>query len=79
MPPPAAARRASSRNSPTISSVGPKPSSSSARSEVPFVVGLALISTPFSLSSADSCELFQKEGISVLNCLVVVAFLAFGG
>jgi hypothetical protein len=69
-----AARRASSTNSPTISSVGPKPSSSSARIDLLSVVGLALISTFFPLSSAVSCSSFQKVGISVANCFVGLAF-----
>ncbi len=42
-PPAFAARRASRTNRPTISSVGPKPSSSSASSDVALVVDLALI------------------------------------
>jgi hypothetical protein len=78
-PPAFAARRASSTNRPTIKSVGPKPSSSSASSDLLSVVGFALIWTFFSFSSAVSCSSFQKVGISVANSFVGVAFWSLGG
>ena len=76
--PPAAARRASSTKRPTISSVGPKPSSSSTSSDGVLLVEEALISTCFSASSADSWLSFQKAGISVEKSLVGVALLPGG-
>ncbi len=80
MPPPAAAARLKIRmNSPTISSVGPKPSSSSTPSEVLLVVDSALIRTPFSCSSADSWLPFQKVGTCVANSFVGVAFSSLAG
>jgi len=77
--PPPAARLATSTNRPTISSVGPKPSSSSTSSDWLAVVDLALISTCFSASSADSWLSFQNAGISVENSVVGVAVLLLGG
>ncbi len=67
------------RTGPTISSVGPKPSSSSASSEVLVLVDSALIFTPFSCSSADSWLPFQKLGTCVANSFVGVAFVSLGG
>ncbi len=64
---------------PTIKSVGPKPSSSSLSSEVLWEVDLALTSTPFSWSSAESWLPFQKLGTSVANSVVGVAFLSLAG
>ncbi len=77
--PPPAARRASRTNSPTISSVGPNPSSSSASSDWPGLGDLALISTPFSWSSAESWLPFQKLGTWVLKSFVGDAFCSLGG
>ena len=77
--PPPAARLATSTNSPTISSVGPKPSSSSTSRDVFFVVDFAVICTFFSLSRADSWASFQNVGISVLKSVVGVARLSLGG
>ena len=80
MPPPIfAARRANSTNRPTISSVGPKPSSSSLSSDVLVAVDFALTSTPFSCSSAASWLPFQKLGTSVANSVLGVAFLSLAG
>ncbi len=80
MPPPdLAARRAISTNSPTIRSVGPNPSKSSASSDWLAVVGLALISTCFSLSRAESWVLFQNVGTSVANSFVGVALASVCG
>ncbi len=62
-----------------ISSVGPKPSSSSASSEVFVEVASALIWTCFSCSRADSWLPFQKVGTSVEKSLVEVAFSSLGG
>jgi hypothetical protein len=59
--------------------VGPNPSSSSASSDGLLVAGFALICTPLDLSSADSSPPFQNDGISVLNCVVGVAFVLLGG
>ena len=79
-PPPAfAARLAISTNSPTISSVGPKPSSSSASSDWLVVVDSALICTCFSCSSAESWLPFQKVGTCVANCFVGVALVSLAG
>ncbi len=66
-------------NSPTIRSVGPKPSSSSLSIEVLLEVDLALTSTPFSCKSAASSLPFQKLGTSVANNVVGVAFLSLDG
>ena len=80
IPPPAfAARRASSTNSPTISSVGPNPSSSSASRDRLVLVDSALISTAFSSSRDDRALPFQKVGTWVANSFVGVAFLELGG
>ena len=43
------------------------------------VVDSALIRTPFSCSSADSCAPFQKLGTCVANSFVGVAFLSLAG
>ncbi len=80
MPPPAlAARRAIRTNRPTISSVGPKPSNSSASSDWLLVVDSALISTAFSSNRADSAPPFQKLGTWVANSFVFVGLLELGG
>ena len=79
MPPLLAARRANTMNSPTISSVGPKPSSTDSISGVVWVVDCALTWTPSDLSSAVSSSLFQKLGTSVANRVVGVAFASEGG
>ena len=79
MPPPAVARRASSTNSPTSSSVGPKPSSSSESSEAPGFGFFALTSTPFDSSGFETSLPCQKDGICVANSVVGVASLSFGG
>ncbi len=62
-----------------ISSVGPKPSSSSASSEVFDEVDSALIVTCFSCSRAVSWPPFQKVGTSVANSFVGSAFVSLGG
>ena len=77
--PPRDARLASRTKSPTSSSVGPKPSSSSASSERPVSVDLALISTPFSCSSDPSAPPFQNVGTCVANRVVGLAFESLGG
>ncbi len=64
---------------PTINSVGPKPSRISSSSDSLVVVDSALICTPFSCSSADSCAPFQKLGTCVANSFVAVAFLSLAG
>ncbi len=79
MPPPLLARRKIRTNSPTISSVGPKPSRISASSDWLAVVDSALIFTPFSCSSADSWAPFQKLGTWVANSFVGVAFWSLAG
>jgi hypothetical protein len=66
-------------NRPTISNVGPNPSSSSSSSDSLVVVDSALILTPFSCSSVESSLPFQKLGTCVANSLVAVAFVSFAG
>ena len=72
-PPLLAARRANTTNSPTISSVGPKPSSTETISGVVFVVDCALTSTPSDLSSAVNWSWFQNVGTWVANSVVGAA------
>ena len=79
MPPLLAARRANRMNSPTIRSVGPKPSSTETISGVVVVVDCALTWTPSDLSSAASWLLFQKLGTWVANRVVGVVLLSADG
>ncbi len=78
-PPPAAARRANSTNSPTMSSTGPKPSSSDRKTDWLVDVDCALMTTFLEASRLASCGLFQNVGTSVANSVVGVADLSFAG
>ena len=62
-----------------ISSVGPKPSSNEASSEVLCVVEVALICTPRDCNSAVSWSLFQNVGTSVANNVVGIARRSVAG
>ena len=64
---------------PTISSVGPKPSSSSSRIDWLVVGEVAVIVTCSASSSALSCVLFQKAGTWVANSAVGVAVFESAG
>jgi hypothetical protein len=61
------------------SSVGPNPSSSSPRRELPGFGSLASTWTPFSRSSAVSEASSQNVGTCVENCFVGFAFRSPGG
>src|SRR5581483_10945491 len=80
-PPPAAAaaRRMMKTNNRINNSVGPNPSSSSARNEGPLDAGCALIVTCCSSSWLNSEDPGTNDGIWVENSVVVWLLLLLGG